>query len=348
MKTIIINATGAKTGGAKQILLSCLISIDQDKSNINRYIVLSPLSQEDISFSNINIELIKLSTSSIWTYLFSTIFVFLYALRYKSRSIISFNNVNAFFLKKWFDLTTYFHQLKAIEVSESGVRMNLIRMNLSLLKGTTIVVQSSFVKKKFQDYFGVNYDVIVAWPGIRKINQSLDSKYISDLINKIKVEYQYVAVWPVSMVYSEHKGFRTLWSLSKELKKLNVAIIIPGYLKDVDELPNIFTVGSLSSADLDVLYCKCDFMIFTSTFETLGLPIFEYIQLQKKSFVLNAPYLTPLRESYEIATKFIVAWDNEEDFFKKLELNYIASDDRKYEINIPNRYYFGDWGFWDR
>ncbi|GAM73810.1 mannosyltransferase B [Vibrio ishigakensis] len=228
MKTIIINATGAKAGGAKQILLSCLMSIDQDEMNNNKYIVLSPLVEEDIALSSTNIELIRLSTSSIWTFLFSTFFVFLYALRYKSRTIISFNNVNAFFLKRWFDLTTYFHQLKAVESSEIDLRMKLIRKNISLLKGTTVIVQSHFVKKRFREYFGLNYEVIVAWPGIRKINQTCDSRYIYGLIEEIKLEYQYVAVWPVSMVYSPHKGFRVLWSLSKKLEKLNVAIVVPG------------------------------------------------------------------------------------------------------------------------
>lgn len=89
-------------------------------------------------------------------------------------------------------------------------------------------------------------------------------------------------------------------------------------------------------------------MIFTSTFETLGLPIFEFIQLQKNLFVLSAPYLAPLRESHEIAKEYIVAWDDEDDFFAKLELDYKANDHSEREINIPNEYYFGDWFFLDR
>ncbi len=326
MEIILINASAAKKGGAETIIRTFVSKIPNDRQ---RYLIISPL-EFDITGSN-NILIINKKTNGLNTIFFTLIGIMTYVIKYKPTKIISFNNINYIFSGK--KGITYFHQLKALKEEYSDIKIKIYDLCIRFfLRKNIFIVQSDLIKNLFIEKYKFNQDqVISSWPGF-EIPKS------TSLINfiDIKRDFLFVGILPIAYV-SEHKNIDSLKTLLPEFVKNNIGIIT---LLDEDKSPlkgydNIINIGSVSRSELFGIYEYCDFMIFPSKTETVGLPIFEFMQTGKPVFVYKADYSQSYYKQFGEPENLIL-YINNENLIEKLE------DGLKSFDNSVN-YALGEW-----
>ena len=73
------------------------------------------------------------------------------------------------------------------------------------------------------------------------------------------------------------------------------------FIQEISHVSSIRFFRFLSRDELIHLYSKSSLMIFTSRIETLGLPLYEYMQFMKPILAPNHPYATEALSSYSLA-----------------------------------------------
>lgn len=326
MARVIVNASAAKTGGAREILRSFL---REAEGSGHYYYVLCPSPSEFVGDSS-NVKFCEIETSGFLTYFFSVFLVFFYCFRFCSFTVLSLNNVNCPLVPK---KITYFHQEKA--VAGRSLRFFLVRLAVRLSFGAVYVVQTQRVKSLLHEFLGVDNDrILVRWPGVRRVMnfngdeassvlRSSGLVSISDLFKSAKV-----ALLPVYDASSNHKDFIFFSKLKSELNArgvVTISLCAPG--SNVAD----FDLGIQSREVMDALYCLCDYMVVISKQETLCLPIFEFIQTGKPVVCRDADYIRDLTASFpdwlssvQILKSGFNGW--EVDRFVSTERNPLSAD----------------------
>lgn len=328
MKTILINASAAKTGGALTILKTFLENLP--KSGSRRYVVLSPLSNER---NEANIGYIQISTQGIGTIFFTTLGILYYILKYKPKKVISFNNINTPFYPS--RGITYFHQLKALK-EYKDLKIKIYDFIITtFLKENTFIVQSELVKELFLKKYPIHpIKVISCWPGFSIPETVSLPPSISSIFNENT--NRNIGLLPIAF-NSLHKNVQILHSL-EEFFQANNCIIISLFDEGSSPFKNhdvIINIGGVSREILFELYNRIDFLVFTSRDETVGLPVFEFMQTGKPAFVYQAPYAEGFYQQFSHPDNFILFGD--EKAFKDLFLQKINTK------ATPFRYSEGEW-----
>lgn len=316
MKKILVNASAAKTGGAETIIRTFVSEIPHDD---NKYIVLSPIKFEDFSFRN-NISFIYKSTSGFNTVFFTLIGIFYYVIRFRPKTIISFNNIN--YILSGARGITYFHQSKVLRDNYSDTKIIVYKTIIKLfLRRNNFIVQSELIKDLFLNKFPfLKSKTVASWAGFTIPKYSVDTPAI---IDSLRCEYSKIGVIPIAY-NARHKNISSLNSLSDFFKSENVCVISLLDPSD-DTLINdevYRNIGAVTREDLYALYNCCDFIIFPSKDETLGLPIFEFLQFGKPAFVYNADYAKAYSFQFNHPENFLLyngPHDFEEKFIKYIE-----------------------------
>lgn len=319
MKIVIVNASAAKGGGAETIIRTFVDTIKENDGNT--YIVISPL-----RFANLplNVRPIHVKTSGIGSILFSTIGVFYYIIKYNATKIISFNNINCIFFAD--RGITYFHQLKALEnYKELKIRIYhfIIR---NFLKKNYFIVQTDAVRDLFLGTYPMIKPnrVLACWPGfvVPPVNHDM-------LELTIGKDFKYLGLLPISYD-SDHKNIVFLLKLEDYFQRAGIHIVSL-LSPETSPLRNskVFSnIGEISRPDLFKLYSACDFMIFTSKSETVGLPIFEFLQMGRPAFVLDLPYSRALYKQFNFPENFCL-FDSEDDFISKFDKGVTMFDNSR-------------------
>lgn len=298
MKSIIVNASGAKFGGAEAIVRTFVDCIKEDE-NVQFYII-SSLKFENKSS---NITYIHKETKGIATIFFATIGVLYYIFSLRATKIISFSNVNSIlFTKKGI---TYFHQPKALK-NYNEIKLKIYRFLIKkVLRENVFIVQSNYIKQLFeQEFLYSDEKVISCWPGfLKEIPEK--NEYIFQTIKKLK--YNQIGIVPISY-NAEHKNLNLLEQLTPFLKanKIKIISLLPSNSKILSDTDVFIKIGQIQRKELFALYELVDFLIFPSKDETVGLPIFEFIQSGKPAFVYNAPYAANFYEKFNSPYNFIL------------------------------------------
>lgn len=309
---ILVNASASKTGGAETILRTFVQEI-QNHPEYN-FIVLSPISFND-NYKNVQFHYV--STTGFLSIWFTILGIGRYVNRYKPSSVISFNNLNYIFKPK--QGITYFHQPKAIEHGYSDFKIQIYRFFISrFLRKNKFIVQSDYIKNKFIKSFDFHPSrVIASWPGfvipkIETINTRIKSKGF----------FKY-GLLPIAYA-AQHKNVSLLNDLSKFLETENILIttlLDPSNTIFKSSNEYIQSIGAITRLEMFNLYRQIDFLIFTSKDETVGLPIFEFLQTGKPAFVYAADYAIEFFEQFNKPENMILFSDGEE--FKALFLQKI-------------------------
>lgn len=307
---LLINATPAKKGGAKTILENYLKNADF--SEYKKVFLCAP---KDTKYSNDKIKHISMETKGLYSWFFSVFGVSYFALKYKCKKIISFNNVNLVvpFLTK----ITYFHNLHIFQAKT--IRFKLLRFTIKyLMKNQYFVFQTNYVLDEFINIFGRGYKTDVNWCGCEKPNVLIGNKQKYNNLN---------CIVPIVDSYSDVKNFKFIVDNAPTLTrhKINVNVVAPSG----PEVDGFNYLGTQSKIKLFELFGTSDFMIMPSLFETVGLPIFEFASTGKPVLVLNKPYIQGIDETVGL-TKNIIVFEPE-NFDKKLQLLIENYDD--YAIN---------------
>lgn len=309
MKNILVNASASKTGGAETIIRTFVSNIPDDENN---YIILSPINFK-ISEKR-NILFIHKKTSGAKTIFFSLLGIMIYVIKYRPKKIISFNNINYIFSKS--KGITYFHQPKALSSGYTDLKIIIYDICIYiLLRKNIFVVQSDFIKELFISKYKINNNqVISCWPGF---NIPIKKESIDFLT--LKRNFSYVGILPIAYI-ADHKNIESLNELLPDLERNNVRIITllnknNSLLTTSDNFENI---GCIEREILFDLYDKCDFLIFPSKDETVGLPIFEFLQTGKPAFVFTAGYSQSYYRQFKRPENFIL-YNCKRDFILKFE-----------------------------
>jgi glycosyltransferase involved in cell wall biosynthesis len=308
LKNIIINATAAKTGGAETIIKTFINSLPKKNTGV-RYVVLSSIKDLDIS-QNKNLLIAKKETNHLGTLWFSLIGIIYYQLKYRTLRVVSFNNINSLISYKWG--ITYFHQLKVFIPEHFDVKVRVYSFLIrNLLFKNTFIIQSSYVERLFKDKFPNHQgNIISSWPGFiipKKIKLKNNTKNSKSFIGIVPIAYN-----------APHKNINLIFELKSffEKKQIKITTLLDKPLV-IDNEDTVFSyIGVQNKEDLFQLYNESGFMLFPSKAETIGLPIFEFLQTGKPAFVFAAEYAISLYEQFGRPENFILFKDVEE--FKSL------------------------------
>ncbi|MFC4633316.1 hypothetical protein ACFO3O_05325 [Dokdonia ponticola] len=317
MKTIIVNASAAKTGGAETILRTF---VQEASTYINfNFILLTSVEFEKLPK---HIKIIDVNTSGLNTLFFSTIGIYKYVKKYKPSKILSFSNIN--YILSPLKGVTYFHQFKALEDGHTDIKVKIYRfLIMTFLKRNTFILQSEYIKSIFESRFKISKkNTISVWPGFLEPQPSIN-KSIHDEVIKCKSSYK--GLLPIAYD-TQHKNIDLIRNLIDFFDENN--IVIHSLLSNTTE--NEHTIvhhGTVDRSVLFELYEIVDFLVFPSKSETVGLPIFEFLQTGKPAFVYAADYAIYFHKQFNKPENLILFKDEED--FKRLFLQKINTEATK-------------------
>ncbi|MGF1889969.1 hypothetical protein L4D18_00570 [Vibrio campbellii] len=286
MERVLVNATAAREGGAKTILDE--YAKHNDCENL---VVLSPYRPKGR-----NLKWVKYETTGIMTIIFAAFFVLYFAKKFNCNKIVSFSNVNAPFF--WGDKVTYFQNLLILK--SNSIKYFLIRWSIRVSRFSQgkFIFQSSDVKEIFENNIFRLKDSAVHWPGIS--GDIFEIKPQSERAAR-DLERKIVLV-PIMDLSNKNKNFEFLLSFLTEFKENDVDFLVTSdFPTDVSFKLNerIKFLGKLGREEYIESLLLSDAVLVLSEHETVGLPIFESIYLNKPAFVLKRDYILSIMSSFK-------------------------------------------------
>lgn len=289
---LLINATPAKFGGAKSIIEKFIATAD-----FSGYKSVYLLAPRGTDVNSEKVKLIEMESNGLFSLLFTIFFIRFYVFKLKASHLISFNNVNLLFSNV--RTVTYYHTPHIFY--SSSLRHKILRLVIKYgMKWERFVFQSDYVQDEFINTFGTSYKTHVNWCGFELPHQAKNKS----IHNKIR------CLVPVVDSCSKVKNFKFVCQNIELFEKLDIEIIA---LDSVGEYPDrIKYIGRKNKKDLFDVYNDCDMLLMPSSFETVGLPIFEFAATGKPVLVLHKPYLDGIEKTVGLTSNIIKF--NEETF----------------------------------
>ncbi|EOW9102544.1 hypothetical protein ACN1SX_002131 [Vibrio cholerae] len=329
-KYVLINASAAKSGGALTILNLFCLSKSTDESSF--YYIVSPFEPDVLPKHS---RWIKLSTSGFRTILFSLFLVNIYYFKYGCDKLISFSNVNSFLSLK--ERVTYFHNILICDSNDFKYR--LIRFSLKFLnqRKCKYIFQTTYVLKKFRSAINDVESYYISWPGL----DSLIMHNMSCSKNRLTEPLLRSFVVPIVNLDDYHKNFRMVLDIARRVSpNMKVEFRVTSEPNSSMDFPeNIKFIGRLSRNDFLRELANSDGLLNVSTSETLCLPIFESICMNKPSIVFKADYLSGLYEHFPTIDGLFV-FSNINEACSLLESASLVGCNVRVDA-----YTNGDWGF---
>lgn len=276
---VLVNASAASEGGA----LSIFNEFCASKKNDERfYILISPFKPDVLPN---NSKWIKLSTNGISSLFFSLIGSWFYAVFYRCDKLISFSNVNT--ILPFRERVTYFHNL--LIITDRALKFKVLRFAIKYLNqnDVTYIFQTDYVKAVFLKNIISNIKNSVFWPGL-----SFGETLVESELKFTFDENEFYLVVPITNINYVHKNFLLVVECAKRNPSVNFLVTTDKLPKDVPE--NVIAINSLSKSDFVYAIKLSDGVLITSEYETLCLPIFEALQMNKPAFVLQRDYVDGL------------------------------------------------------
>ncbi len=325
MKTLLINASAAKLGGAKTVVEKFITEAD-----FNGYDSIILLAPPEIIVNRKDVKHISLSTSGLGTFLFSILGVMYFVLKLRVDTILSFNNVNL--LLPLCKRLTYFHQFLSLSQKKIfPLAPTLIRWTLKYLTyQTLIVVQTQHVKNNFIKRIGTHNNISVCWPGYNKLEKV--EIFTLNLDKGSGVKYAFL---PITNCSQNHRNFALILDKKNFFVSNNIKLVMPN--SDYFDSDFIINVDYITKFKMGDFLSKIDFLIFPSLEETIGLPLYEVTDHGKPALVLKRPYIeeSPLLLNRK-GLIYLFEPHNIEDIYRNMDLKGKHVND---SLNV------GDWSF---
>lgn len=324
MKKILVNASGAKLGGARTIVETFIRWIELNDS-VNKYIIIVGF---DFKSSSNNIEIIKLKTDGIFSVFFAVFGIFYYALKYKTNIIFSFMNLNI--CLPFFKRITYFHQAKFF--SEKSLRFLIYKFFLFFQKKSTFICQNEIIKNNLENFFHYSQktNVVNLWPGVYIPSEKQEPRWFNEFYNSSKR----FALCPYTDVRMSHKGFDDIYKSYDFFKENNIRVLVTSEKYNYLDNDVFFFCGNCSYSELHFLYSRADLILFNSLFETVGLPIFEAQYYGLPVILSNVDYVKNLSKKFE-NLNFII--------LESKEITFNLEQMKKIKIPLNHICFTGEW-----
>ncbi|GAB3234245.1 glycosyltransferase [Psychrobacter pacificensis] len=321
---VIVNASGAKHGGARTIVESYCSWIEKNDTE-KEYIFIVGF---DLITSSKNITVINLRTGGFSSLLFATFGVAAFSVFYQTNIIVSFMNLNTIF--PFFNKITYFHQAKFF--SERSLKFKIYSTLLRMQKNSTFVCQNASIKEKLEDFLGCSdrTQVLDLWPGIYRPSKTIKPSWY----DKIVCDSKLIALCPYNDIRMPHKNFQTLFKSYDFLKDNNIQVIVTSKNYDYESNDVFSFVDSCSYSELHFLYEQADIVLFPSLSETVGLPIFEAQYYGVPVIVSDIDYIKVLNEKFPDLNIIKI---KQKDFY------FDVSKIEKNNVSIEDSCFIGEW-----
>ena len=277
MAIALVNASGAKIGGARTILRQLLRNIPSAG-----YVVACP-NPDELRPLCPSAEFVDVQTNGPASLLF-TLFGAAKLARIKGCStIVSLMNFNV--LGTDLRRITYFHQLKAID--GTGPKERLQRRLLKQTNGRDdlIICQTPYVLSRLQS-FGFRGALEARWPGFENlVSRDIPKRRLED-------KQQLLFLLPSSNL-DAYKNVQSVVDRASYFERIGARVIITGVASAREQGPIQF-LPLLPRNELYSLYEEADALLFPSLLETVALPIFEFLGTGKPVFILKSPYTNGL------------------------------------------------------
>lgn len=227
--------------------------------------------------------------------------------------LVLFGNYPSLF---WFRKQhVYFHNVEYLFFlpSLSKVIKTIIFFTFTSVKRPKIFSQSRYVHEKLQALGFKNIDVIL-YPHSDRIN-----------LFKNKSKKNIILIYPTG-----NYGYKNIDFLIKNnelFRQLNINLYIT--IKSNIKTSNIKFIGGLSHSDLSVLYGQVSGMIFTSKYESLGVPLIE-------ACIHKLPLIAPQLDYVNSIVSNYYGFINDDSLSLKLALEKLKIDLINDSANIPS------------
>lgn len=282
MRTVLVNACGAKVGGARTILRQLVRHIPGPG-----YVVACP-NPDELRPLCPSVEFVEVQTNGFASFCF-TLFGAAKLARVKGcNTIVSLMNFNV--LDTRLHRITYFHQLKAID--GTGPKERLQRQ---LLKRTTgrddrIICQTPYVLSRLQS-FRFRGTLEARWPGFEN--------FISQEVPKLRLDGKRGLLFLLpSSSMAAYKNVQSVVDRAAYFERIGATVIITGATAARIDGPFRF-LPLVSRSELYALYAEADAVIFPSLLESAPLPVFEFLETGKPVFILKSPYTKGLFDRFD-------------------------------------------------
>lgn len=292
---IIVNASGAKIGGARTIVESYAKWIENNDSS-NQYFFIVGF---DLVVKANNIKVVNLKTKGLESVFFAVIGILYYCIIFRANTVFSFMNVNTVF--PFIKRVTYFHQAKFF--SEKSFRFLTYRLFLSLQKKSTFICQNSEIKRQLKAFYRHSKitKIIDLWPGIFVPDTLSKPKWYDDAIKSSTK----IALCPYADIRMKHKAFNVIYNSYDFFKERNIKVIITSSCFNYQNNDVFYFSGNCDYSELHFLYNNVDMILFPSFFETVGLPIFEAQYYGLPVILSDVPYVKTLIKKFPDLNLFI-------------------------------------------
>lgn len=330
LKSVLVNASAARSGGALTILNSFCSTKSSD--DFNFYYIISPCRPTVLPKHS---KWIGLSTSGIATTIFCLVFINYFYFKFRCEKLISFSNLNSILPLK--ERVTYFHNILICDSVQFKYKLIRFAIRFFNQSDCTYIFQTKYVLQRF---CSVMFDVksyLIAWPGLETFLHYREG-YAA---GKSKDQNVKSFIVPIVNVADPHKNFKMILDIAKStLENKNIRFKVTSFPMNDMSLPdNIIFIGKLSRNDFLLEIVNSDGLLNASTNETLCLPIFESICLNKPAIVLNADYLSGLYSQFSTINGLFV-FDDINGACNLLEsVNFKSNELEKY------KYMKGNWDF---
>lgn len=337
-RTIVVNASALRSGGALTILRQFVSEIPQDNFEYLIFV------DESVSFSALkkNIQIVKVSTRSfIRRFIWDAMGLNNWIKRNHIHPLaaISLQNTN-FRLNERCPNFIYYHQPLPFYKNKWSLFRQKERslwfykyiypffVNLFINSRTEIFVQLEFIRNGFAERFSFDKNKIhVVFPNL-EIPQPVPNPKIQ--IDKEAINLFYPAA---SIIYKNHQVLiDSLSVIDKGLKPDVVLYLTIGKdelkINDVYKNIRIVFLGKITHEQVVWLYEQVDALVFPSYVETLGLPLIEAASLGLHVIASDLAYSREVLEGYQGVT--YVPYNNANEWSRKIE--EICSDkNRRFE-----------------
>lgn len=302
---ILVNASGAKIGGARTIVESYAKWIENNDFS-NQYIFIVGFNLKTVAN---NIRVINLKTEGFASVFFAVFAIIYYCIIFRTNIVFSFMNLNIIF--PFFKKITYFHQAKFF--SEKSLRFFIYRFFLFFQKKSIFICQNYQIKEELELFYKKNKttQVFDLWPGIFiPKNLSKPNWFESTVKSANKI-----ALCPYADIRMTHKAFNRVYNSYDFFKKNNIKVIVTSASFDYQDNDVFYFSGNCNYSELHFLYKNVDIVLFPSLFETVGLPIFEAQYYGLPVVLSDVPYVKTLSKKF-------------------MDLNFLIMSDEKINFDI--------------
>lgn len=279
----LVNACGAKTGGARIILRELVRNIP-----CSGYLVVCP-KPEDLRALCPLAEFLDIETNGLSSLNFTLFGAAKLASAKRCKNIISLMNFNV--LSNEFRRFTYFHQLKAVDGILPKELLQRFLLKRTASPEDLIICQTPYILSRLQE-FAFRAKLEAHWPGFEN-ESAVTSRTIANSTNKSRKFHFLVP----SSSLAPYKNIQSIIDKEQFFNSVRANVTITG-ADAVYDIGPIHLMPAVPRSELFDLYAKVDAVIFPSLLETVALPVFEFLQTGKPVFLLKSPYTLGLFERF--------------------------------------------------